>query len=395
MNAQTPLVIHLILDGFASEYLAYAPFLSEKIGAGKGRPIRTVSPFGSRGMIFTGFSPGKSQLFTDLWRDPAASRYRTLPGWQRKPHPLPAAIRFIVRLATRVMSDYPCPLPPGIPASFLPRFDKPPLSRHISTFRGNGPVPSLIERLQKQHVPYQFFGPPTKGFWQKPFTQIIKKIKPESRYLCVHVITPDLTGHQYGPDSPEIRDLTARIDREIEQLCAGLNNLGREAVLLIHSDHGMSRVRTEINFWQEISKWPLTAGIDFDFFLDSTMARFWLLKPAKENVLQDCIASLAPAGHLLSEQDRQAAGLHGLDARYGDYLVTVEEGAVIMPNFFQTAPIRGMHGYIRSQSTGMVAWRNSFAEAIRRDISLLDITPTILKLLHLSPPKGIEGTAIF
>ena len=59
--------------------------------------------------------------------------------------------------------------------------------------------------------------------------------------LFVNLKTPDYVGHRYGPDSPEIRETLAALDRDLAGVLAALDaRMGRDGyVLAITADHGM------------------------------------------------------------------------------------------------------------------------------------------------------------
>jgi predicted AlkP superfamily pyrophosphatase or phosphodiesterase len=59
--------------------------------------------------------------------------------------------------------------------------------------------------------------------------------------LLVNLKTPDYVGHRYGPDSPELADTVAALDRDLATVIAALDaKVGPEQyVLAITADHGM------------------------------------------------------------------------------------------------------------------------------------------------------------
>jgi predicted AlkP superfamily pyrophosphatase or phosphodiesterase len=59
--------------------------------------------------------------------------------------------------------------------------------------------------------------------------------------LLVNLKTPDFIGHRYGPDSPEMREALAALDRDLAGVVAALDaKPGRDRyVLAITADHGM------------------------------------------------------------------------------------------------------------------------------------------------------------
>src|SRR5688572_867135 len=59
--------------------------------------------------------------------------------------------------------------------------------------------------------------------------------------LFVNLKTPDYVGHRYGPDSPELRETLAALDRDFTRVTAALDaKVGRDRyVVAVTADHGM------------------------------------------------------------------------------------------------------------------------------------------------------------
>jgi predicted AlkP superfamily pyrophosphatase or phosphodiesterase len=63
-------------------------------------------------------------------------------------------------------------------------------------------------------------------------------------FLTVYYSDLDSDGHTYGPDSPEVRESAARVDRELGRLIEGTNALGLQSRVhwVVVSDHGMAQL---------------------------------------------------------------------------------------------------------------------------------------------------------
>ena len=59
--------------------------------------------------------------------------------------------------------------------------------------------------------------------------------------LLVNLKAPDFVGHQYGPDSPEMRETLAEQDRQLARILEALEKKAgaNRAVVVITADHGM------------------------------------------------------------------------------------------------------------------------------------------------------------
>lgn len=59
--------------------------------------------------------------------------------------------------------------------------------------------------------------------------------------LVLSFSTPDIVGHTYSTNTLEVRDLYARLDRDIERFLTGLEKrVGKDFVLALSADHGVS-----------------------------------------------------------------------------------------------------------------------------------------------------------
>ena len=121
----------------------------------------------------------------------------------------------------------------------------------------------------------------------------------------------DDMGHEFGPDSLEIREAVREIDESLK---------GMEFDL-IFSDHGM----VEVNRVVEVPR----SG---DCFIDSDMARYW--GPDEElKVIREGLP--LEYGSVLDWPDK----------RFGDLIFMANSGVLIYPNYFNDRVVKGMHGY--------------------------------------------------
>ena len=66
--------------------------------------------------------------------------------------------------------------------------------------------------------------------------------KEEPVLLIIGLVSSNITGHAYTPDSPEVEDAMLTIDQEIGRLIEKLKTMGRfdDTLIVISSDHGMT-----------------------------------------------------------------------------------------------------------------------------------------------------------
>ncbi|XP_035864972.1 ectonucleotide pyrophosphatase/phosphodiesterase family member 7 [Phyllostomus discolor] len=80
---------------------------------------------------------------------------------------------------------------------------------------------------------------------------------------------PDSTGHRYGPDSQQRRDMVKQVDRTVGYLRDGIRRSGLEGGLnlIVTSDHGMTTVNKKAGDLVEFHKFPNFTFKDIEFEL--------------------------------------------------------------------------------------------------------------------------------
>lgn len=159
---------------------------------------------------------------------------------------------------------------------------------------------------------------------------------------------PDKYGHCFGPDINKFSGILKKIDRQIEKLItlARQNNYR----FIVFSDHGMEEVKGCLNLASIFKKNGLRIEKDYIPFYDSTLARFWIKEKEAGMKIKSLLQRLGK-GICIDENNCQALGIP-LDNSIGEILFAVEQGLLILPNFYQgKKPVKGMHGY-REQKSG-------------------------------------------
>src|ERR1700733_10846703 len=73
------------------------------------------------------------------------------------------------------------------------------------------------------------------------------KLPAEQRphFITLYMSDVDGAGHSHGPDSPEVAEAVARVDKEIGRLAAGVAELKLPVNMVVVADHGMTKVDGE------------------------------------------------------------------------------------------------------------------------------------------------------
>jgi alkaline phosphatase D len=61
-------------------------------------------------------------------------------------------------------------------------------------------------------------------------------------FVTLYFSTVDSAGHRYGPDSTEVKQAVASVDKQVGRLVTGLARIDHPVYLMVSSDHGMQQV---------------------------------------------------------------------------------------------------------------------------------------------------------
>jgi predicted AlkP superfamily pyrophosphatase or phosphodiesterase len=150
--------------------------------------------------------------------------------------------------------------------------------------------------------------------------------------------------HQYGKVHQNVTDKIAWYETQIRTLLTEARKHYKEVRLFIFSDHGMTDVHTDFNLIELIENTGLRFGVDYAAVYDSTMARFWFLKPESEAPIRAVLEKVS-LGHILPPKTLKKWGVDFPGERYGQLFFLMDPGVLIVPSHMGERTIAGMHGY--------------------------------------------------
>ena len=225
-------------------------------------------------------------------------------------------------------------------------------------------------------------------------------IAPDHRFTYVHLQELDGVGHVSGPGSRELVQTIARTDALVERLVEGLRARFEEVDVLLFGDHGMVNVVRTYDLWGEVERTGLSAGVDYVYFIDSSMARFWFFTDAARRRVRD-VLSESPLGTVLDENTLRRYRMSQCDPRNGELFFLAHPGVLIFPNFYQTEgdPIEGMHGYAPDcpDNEGYFLLASSKRALPGGDIGVVEaheLFPTLVDLLELDEATTTPASAL-
>lgn len=141
---------------------------------------------------------------------------------------------------------------------------------------------------------------------------------------------------------------------KVRSLFDALKASGRPFELTVFSDHGMTPLRGTVDAPAALSSTGLVWGRDYASAIDSTMARFWWIKPNSETIVREAFAKFP--GHWLSEDEIRANGLWREDRKFGDAVFLADAGVQFCPSDMGVKPLNGMHGFDPSDEDSLACW---------------------------------------
>lgn len=345
----------LLVDALRADYVERMPFLRSLAERSAVGALRECFGFVPRQAYFGGLD-ASTYGYTNMYRhDPAASPFRAargvaMPVMEECRHERAGVRAFIEETARQRMAPFEKSYAGSvqIPLSYLPYFD--PVEKFAPWDRRCG-YTSLFQILDAHGLRWrQLVWPETNRLpdhSDKGITEAaIAGINPDESFFALHLQELDSIGHMHGPESPELDRALEATDNLCRRLFSALEPAYERVNVVLFGDHGMVSVTRTFDLEPVLRATGLIFGIDYAYFLDSTMARFWFYHAESRARIERALAGI-PGGRLLRPEDLARYGIAGCDSRNAEAIFLVDPGVLIFPNFFQASgdPIPGMHGY--------------------------------------------------
>ena len=397
---QLTCLIHV--DALRPDYITEVdmPFLYRQ--GQQGVVTRVIPPFGFEpdGAYLTGTNPEQYQggaHFVYRESRPPLPGTGWLPGWldHLSPYLQYPLRRLLARIIKRQASTARIASNPGVawvPFKLLPHFDF--CEKYFVEEPGfAGENRTLFDICRATGQAWFYHGYPKYSPWARDVEQQLpKRLTGEESFMLVLLGDLDQAGHHHGPGSSEQKEAARLVDRAIERIYRRAAEVHDRIDLLAFGDHGMAPVDNYVDVQACLVKLPLTPGRDYFHFLDSTLARFWLLSDGAEPLIRERMNEL-PGLTLVTDKDRNHYGINFPSRKFGDLIYWVEDGWMIYPDFWHgRRPPVAMHGYRRevSDNHGAVIFHCTEENlgATLGSIEMADIFQTAAYSLTGQPYRG-------
>ncbi len=170
--------------------------------------------------------------------------------------------------------------------------------------------------------------------------KFIKSFNEKSDVYFIHLVDLDKTMHEFGTNHKKTINELNKQDEYASIIVNEFKSKFKECKIAIWSDHGFIDIKEEINIEEKIKNIK-----NIDYFLDSTIARFWVKDNSSKEELMAVLRTIKN-GKILDLKDKDKYHMP-LGREYGDVIFALEPGFLIVPNFYQGEKgCKGMHGYM-------------------------------------------------
>lgn len=389
-------VISVFFDGLKPESLQYMPFLNSLPHQ---RRLETILGYSitCHASMYTGVYPDRHHLWFLWQRSPLTSPFRWLkkvplkglldhiPGWM--------LAHKITARRTHLSAYWGIPRLFNLPLRYWPEIDVAEKKYWDEDGYIEG-CPTIFERLREEHVDYEVVGmvPHVIDTSRLVGEHVFKQVHPWT-YLFIGDV--DALTHHYTQTAPEVIERLRVFDAMVERCCKDVERLSGGYELVVWSDHGHVPLHEKIDIYDLFK----AQGDDlrrYMHIIDINFARFWF-RNSGERQRVEAILNCIPNGHVLLEAEMQALRVSMPDARFGELIFYLDAGSAFSRTIFGFGlRQKSVHGYLPSNPACDGVFLSSFpiAPQVER-VTLVDIQPSLLSLLGVPVPPGLDGKVIW
>ncbi len=205
----------------------------------------------------------------------------------------------------------------------------------------HGERPTVFDLVRSSGRRYLYLGRPASPLDTKANRRLFdERWRGDEALVFVQCGEPDGEIHRAAPEGSGYARALGEADEALRAIHA---RTGPGTRTVAFGDHGALPVRRRIDVASVLRGLRSRPWREFDYFLDSTAARFWF---ASDRARREVLEALEPCGRWLAEEERARYRVRFGDRRQWEELLLLEPGDVIEPCFYHsTEPVQGMHGY--------------------------------------------------
>jgi predicted AlkP superfamily phosphohydrolase/phosphomutase len=301
----------------------------------------------------------------------------------------------------------------AIPNNRLRRFEK----KRFKYARRKGTSTSLT-RIGKKKSIFGIVGESRSTYVFNKYLNNLDKILHKSctgkyRIEMIELYHLDIIQHWNLNNTPRIKRLYKITDNFINKIYEKSRDFNITLMLL--ADHGMEVVHGSIDIKKSLKKLNLSQR-DYDYFMEVPMVRFWFHTDKARNAIINMLSSI-PNGQILTNKDMHKYNIKFDSTEYGEIYFIANPGYILFPNDFYhpVANIylgmsdwqqrdrifnpkhRGYHGYLPEHPSekGFMLVLDKKYKVNKDEASIIDVAPTILKILDYKKADSMQGHSVF
>ncbi len=212
----------------------------------------------------------------------------------------------------------------------------------------------------------------------------------------------DYIAHHHSHVDNFMKNSMLKIDKWLSKL----HNFYRERYDKLHfivmSDHGQEEIKKFIDLESLIKKTKLKLFRDYLVFYESGFARFWTKNSDVKEKIKQALSNVKE-GRFLTEKEVKKYNIDTENNNHGNLFFVLEPGNLIFPNYHQRLTslkhrYKGMHGYAPDHISMKGVFCYLGPKKLRKnqkEIQIVDIIPSILKVLDTDKPKTMKGKSVW
>lgn len=400
-------VLMFMVDALRHDYVtpSDAPFLYRMAQQGRTGSLAPSFGFEPDAAYFAGQTPEEADGGAQFWLREGDRIFRAVPFFAALDAiPIAPWRRFVrkgVRAVAQACAKDPLPRRMASPA-FIP-FDQ--LARFGMSLKRMANDPSamegqsLFDHARALGLNVHFHGFPEHAVKTDVVSaRYLAEARGQHDFCFLFMGDLDGIGHVFGPDSAERQAMLRKVDAAIETMYRHACERHSDVDLLVFGDHGMAQVRGLVDVTPAI----VGAGLDVrrdSWFLDSTMARFWVDDTARRARLREALGRIR-GGHVLSDEERARHRIRYRHNWFGDEIFAVDDHLLVHPSFYADGvPPQGMHGYLPgcrdNESAFVLSGSRIAALPPLHSVDMRRVFSTVLELLggEPAPNRRFESLA--
>ncbi|KAM6904783.1 ectonucleotide pyrophosphatase/phosphodiesterase family member 7-like [Xenentodon cancila] len=211
-------------------------------------------------------------------------------------------------------------------------------------------------------------------------------------FVSMYFGEPDGTGHKYGPDSPERREMVKQVDRTVGYIRQSVeqHGLSERLNVIITADHGMSSVHSKDKAKEiTLAKIPGFSFLDISFqLLDYGPSGMLLPKPGKLEKVYNTLKGAHPHLHVYKKEEMPEYLHFSKHDRILPIILWADTGYLIN-GYFPVQFNKGEHGF-DNRELDMKPFFRAVGPAFQKDLKVgpfetVNIYPLMCHILGIQP----------